>query len=80
MTGDEIKDWRERRRLSQAKLAELLPVSIRTIQGWEQSQHPAPTFIAAALVGVEVQLALSHPRTAAGTMLVEGREAPEGAT
>jgi DNA-binding transcriptional regulator YiaG len=56
MTGAELKAWREQRRLSQPELAERLPVSVRTLQGWEQDRFAVPAYLERALQDVEREL------------------------
>lgn len=53
MTSEELKNWRELNNLSQSQLAERLPVSIRTLQGWEQGRFKIPEFLERALRDIE---------------------------
>ncbi len=43
------KEFREKHGLTQAKLAELLPCSKRTIESWEGGQRNPPAYLARAL-------------------------------
>ena len=62
MDKDTIRDWRAARSMSQATLAKLLDVQIRTIQRWEAGAVPVPHVVALALA----ELARRHkPRQAA---------------
>lgn len=53
MNGEEIKQWRAERKLSQSQLAALLPVSVKTLQNWEQGRDKAPDYLQRALSDVE---------------------------
>lgn len=58
MDGAGVKAWREARGLSQAELARLLPVNLRTLQDWEATRgkgHPPP-FIERALNDLDREL------------------------
>lgn len=37
MTGDELRAWRERHRMTQAQAARVLGVSIEGVSGWERA-------------------------------------------
>ena len=52
----DLKAWREARGLSQARLAELLPVNLRTLQDWEQGRFEPPPFIWRALEHLAIEL------------------------
>lgn len=57
----DIKQWREARALSQSRLAELLPVNLRTLQNWEavpQKGKP-PEYLWRALEHLNSQLSIS---------------------
>jgi transcriptional regulator with XRE-family HTH domain len=51
MSGADVQAWREKRRLSQSDLARELPVSVRTLQGWEAERGTGklPPFLRRAL-------------------------------
>lgn len=49
MTPAEVKAWRTHWRLSQAQLAKLLGVNIRTITHWEGGTSPPPPYLDLAL-------------------------------
>ena len=53
MTGAELKARRESLGLSQAALARLLPVSLDTLQNWEQGVRRPPTILDRALRDLE---------------------------
>lgn len=53
MTGIEVKEWREERELTQVQLAELLPVSLRTLQGWETGKGQPALYIVRALADLD---------------------------
>lgn len=61
MTGAEVKAWREARRLSQAQLARLLPMTLATLQGWERTvpRGAPPPFMRRALHDLENELIAS---------------------
>jgi transcriptional regulator with XRE-family HTH domain len=49
VTGDELKEWRETRRLTQTELSELLGVKFNTISRWEIGLRGIPSFLELAL-------------------------------
>ena len=51
VNGSNVKNIRENAGLSQRELAELMRVSVRTLQNWEQG-HRKPTGPAAALIRI----------------------------
>ena len=51
VNGSNVKNIREHAGLSQRELAELMRVSVRTLQNWEQG-HRKPTGPAAALIRI----------------------------
>jgi len=53
MTPAELKARRERLGLSQAGLARLLPVSVDTLQNWEQGLRKIPSILDRALRDLE---------------------------
>lgn len=57
MKPEEIKAWRERFGLSQAKAAELLPTQLRTWQRWEAGDTEPPPYLLRALRDLERELA-----------------------
>jgi transcriptional regulator with XRE-family HTH domain len=54
----DLKQWREERHLSQARLAELLPVNLRTLQEWEAARGKGqpPPFLWRALEHLDSEL------------------------
>jgi DNA-binding transcriptional regulator YiaG len=56
MKSINIADWRAKRKLSQADLAELLPINKRTLQQWEQGRGAPPVFFERALRDLDRQL------------------------
>ena len=57
----DIAAWRKARGLSQAQLAKLLPVSVRTLQGWERGVpgRQPPDFLVRALADIEREMAFT---------------------
>jgi len=53
MTSKELKEWRERNGLSQAKLAGVLGVDVMTISRWERGIVGIPPFMHFTLYGIE---------------------------
>jgi transcriptional regulator with XRE-family HTH domain len=49
MTGDELKQWREGRHLTQAELSELLGVKFNTVSRWEVGTRAIPSFLERAI-------------------------------
>lgn len=62
MNPDELKAWRERLSLSQAKLAEALSISKRTYEAWEQGRFAIPAFLELALRELERRLKKRKPK------------------
>lgn len=56
MTAEELKGRRSALGLSQSEFADLLPMSVRTYQGWESGRFPVPPFIGRLLASVEADL------------------------
>lgn len=58
MTGSEVKAWREARDMSQGQLAKMLPMNLRTLQGWERAQPNGtpPPFMRRALDDLEREM------------------------
>lgn len=61
MTPDEIRVFRARLGLTQARLAELLPTPRRTVEDWESPRGKGrpPAYLARALRDLERELAAS---------------------
>lgn len=57
MKPDELRAWRERFGLSQAKAAELLPITLRQWQRWEAGENEPPAYLLRALRDLERELA-----------------------
>lgn len=57
MKPDDLRAWRERFDLSQAKVAELLPCQLRTWQRWEAGENDPPAYLLRALRDLERELA-----------------------
>jgi len=59
MIADTLREWRTTRDLSQRQLAEVLGVSVRTIQEWEQGRKPGPpgNIMTLALAGLDPMIA-----------------------
>lgn len=49
MTPEELRKWREKHKLSQPELAELLSVDPMTISRWERGKRTMPPFLHIAL-------------------------------
>ena len=49
MTGDELKEWREGRHLTQAELSRELGVKFNTVSRWEVGTRAVPSFLELAL-------------------------------
>lgn len=60
MTSTELKHWRTVHNLTTSQLSELLPVSRRTIEGWEQGRT-IPAYLKRALSDIEREL-IKSPR------------------
>ena len=54
MAPRELKEWRERNGLSQAKLAKALGVDVMTVSRWERGVREVPSFLHLALLGLEI--------------------------
>lgn len=80
MTGLEVKAWRESRGMSQAQLAERLPMAVRTLQAWEQGRGAPPPFMDRVLSDLEREMmANSRGRTVAVNSLPPGAVCDEEA-
>ena len=55
MTSKELKQWREARGYSQAKLAKALNVAIMTVSRWETGLRAIPSFLHLALRCLELE-------------------------
>ena len=53
MTPKEMKEWRERNGLSQAKLAKILGVDVMTVSRWERAVMGIPPYMHFTLLGIE---------------------------
>jgi transcriptional regulator with XRE-family HTH domain len=49
MTGDELKEWREGRHLTQTELSRLLGVKFNTVSRWEVGTRAIPPLLEPAL-------------------------------
>jgi transcriptional regulator with XRE-family HTH domain len=49
MTGDELRQWREERQLTQTELSEKLGVKFNTVSRWEVGTRAVPSFLELAL-------------------------------
>lgn len=56
MNGDELKDFRRRNDLTQARLAELLDVAANTVARWERDEYSIPQYIELALEAIEARI------------------------
>jgi len=56
MTGQELKSWRQRWKVTQRKLAEMLGVHRVTIAKWEGESRGIPPFMPLALEALEHRL------------------------
>jgi transcriptional regulator with XRE-family HTH domain len=56
MTGDELKQWREGRHLTQAELSELLGVKFNTVSRWEVGTRAIPPLLERALKTLAAEL------------------------
>lgn len=45
MSPNELRDWRERRNLTQKALAEIAGVSVRQVRRWESGVSPVPRLL-----------------------------------
>jgi DNA-binding transcriptional regulator YiaG len=53
MTGNELKDWREKLEMTQGQLAHALEVDVMTISRWEREVRSIPTYLKLAMETVE---------------------------
>jgi transcriptional regulator with XRE-family HTH domain len=56
MTGEELKSWRQKRQLTQEKLAQLLGIHRVTIAKWEAGVRGIPSLLSLALEALENRL------------------------
>lgn len=56
MNGDDLKVWRKRRGLTQARLAELLGTYQVTVARWEGGTRKIPFLLPLALEALEIRL------------------------
>jgi DNA-binding transcriptional regulator YiaG len=56
MTREELKQWRQDRKLSWAKLAHLLGVHWTAVAKWERGERSIPALLSLALYGLERKL------------------------
>jgi transcriptional regulator with XRE-family HTH domain len=56
MTGDELRQWREERHLTQTELSEKLGVKFNTVSRWEVGTRAIPSFLELALKEIGRQL------------------------
>ena len=62
MTPEELKTKRSQLGLTQAELADMLPISLRTYQGWEFGRYSIPSLIDRALVSIESEVKAARSR------------------
>ena len=53
MEAHQLKEWRERMKITQEELAELLQVAPNTVSRWELGQRAIPGFLERALKDIE---------------------------
>lgn len=53
MTGNELKEWREKLEMTQGQLAQALEVDVMTISRWEREVRSIPTYLKLAMETVE---------------------------
>lgn len=53
MTGNDLKQWRERVGMSQRALARKLDVHVMTVSAWERGFQAMPPYLHLALLGLE---------------------------
>lgn len=62
MSATELKDWREKRGLSQPRLAEILGVHAMTVSKWEREVQAIPPFLPLALETIERRQKLARKK------------------
>lgn len=65
MTGQELKQWRKRRRCTQERLCLLLGIGHSTLRYWEAGKHRIPSYLALALAYIDEKG--NGPGTGTGT-------------
>lgn len=55
MTPTGLKEKRLAMQLTQAELAELLPINLRTYQAWEAGRYSIPSLIDRAMASIEAE-------------------------
>jgi transcriptional regulator with XRE-family HTH domain len=63
MDGKELKAWREKRKLSQKKLAELLGVNLMTVWRYEKGEIAFPHMGELALIAIDESLKAESKRS-----------------
>jgi transcriptional regulator with XRE-family HTH domain len=56
MNGDQLKQWREARGLTQTELSELLGVHLNSVSRWEVGMRGIPSFLDLALETIDRDL------------------------
>jgi len=56
VTGKELKEWRQRHRLTQVELAQMLGVIRVTVARWEGGTRGIPPFLPLALEALEYRM------------------------
>ena len=56
LRGDDVREFRERHRLTQYRLAVLLDVNPQTVSRWEREQLPRSRLLELALHGLDDEL------------------------
>jgi len=62
MNGDELKQWREARGLTQTELSEMLGVQFNTVSRWEVGMRGIPALLSLALETIDRDLNKRKPR------------------
>jgi DNA-binding XRE family transcriptional regulator len=60
MKPNELKAWRKKHKVSQAKLAKALGVNTLTISRWERRVYDIPPYLSLALKGLEAERRFEH--------------------
>ncbi len=66
MTGQELKEWRRMRGLTQEDLARRLGVIRLTVARWETGSRSVPSFLSLALEALEYQIKMEAKQKEAG--------------
>lgn len=56
-TDEDLKAWRAERGISQADLATILGINLRTVQRWEAGDNTPPPFLRDALASPRIRYA-----------------------